>query len=318
MVLTTSAAAGVHDMRGLYREAFCRRLAPTGRPCEDMLLRLSGEPAPATTSIPIEMAELARRYRVVFVAGFMAECVSLIITPFSDVVEALSAAGVEARILTAGGRGTAAENAAQLTRQLEALPPDPRPFIVVAYSKGLADVLELVVSHPEVAARVAAVVSLAGAANGSPFADQFNAAYRLLVARLPLVVCARGTGDEIDDLRRDVRLEWWRRHGPIMAVPIFALVTTPRRERISPLLWPVYRTLARVEPRNDGHVVWYDQIPPGARLLGFLNADHWTVAMPYATQLPLGRVVFHDSVPRPLVIQAALEVVDAFLQSPQR
>jgi hypothetical protein len=315
-VLTTSAAAGVHDMRGAYREAFCRRLAPTGRPCEDVLLRLSGERAPATASIPIPMAELARRYRVVFVAGFMAECVSPIITPFSDVVEALKADGVEARFLTTGGRGTATENAAQLARQLDALPDDPRPFIVVGYSKGLADVLELAVSHPAVAARIAAVVSVAGAANGSPLADQFHEAYRLLVARMPLIVCARGTGDEIDDLRRDVRLEWWRRHGPALAVPIFALVTTPRPERISPLIWPVYRMLARVEPRNDGHVIWYDQIPPGARLLGFLDADHFTVATPYATELPLASLVFHDAVPRPLVIQAALEVVDAFLQGP--
>jgi hypothetical protein len=317
-VLTTSAAAGVHDMRGVYREAFCRRLAPTGRPCEDILLRLAGERAPTTGSLPIPMAELARHYRVVFVAGFMAECVSPIITPFSDTVGVLQAAGVEARILTAGGRGTAAENAAQLARQLEALAADARPFIVVGYSKGLGDVLELVVSHPQVAARIAAVVSVAGAANGSPLADQFQAAYRLLVARMPLVVCARGTGDEIDDLRRDVRLEWWRRHGPVVAVPIFALVTTPRPERISPIMWPVYRTLARVEPRNDGHLVWYDQIPPGARLLGFLDADHWTVATPYATEVPLGRVVFHDSVPRPLVIQAALEVVAAFLLGGRR
>jgi hypothetical protein len=315
MVLTTLPAAGVHDMRGEYREAFCRHLAPTGRPCEDVLLRLPGERPPATASIAIPMAALASRYRVVFVAGFMAECVSLIITPFSDVVEALRAEGVEARFLTTGGRGTVAENAAQLARQLDALGADPRPFIVVGYSKGLADVLELVVGQPQVAARIAAVVTLAGAANGSPLADQFHAAYRLLVARLPLIVCARGGGDEIDDLRRDVRLEWWRRHGPAVAVPIFALVTTPRRERISPLLWPVYRTIARVEPRNDGHVVWYDQIPPGARLLGFLDADHFTVATPYATELPLARLVFHDAVPRPLVIQAALEVVDAFLQS---
>jgi hypothetical protein len=62
-------------------------------------------------------------------------------------------------------------------------------------------------------------------------------------------------------------------------------------------------------------VVWYDQIPPGARLLGFLDADHWTVATPFAQELPLGSVLFHDAVPRPLVIQAALEVVDAFLQT---
>jgi hypothetical protein len=101
-------------------------------------------------------------------------------------------------------------------------------------------------------------------------------------------------------------------------VPIFALVTTPRRERISPLMWTVYRTLARIEPRNDGNLLWYDQIPPGARLLGYLDADHWTVATPFAQELPLGSALFHDAVPRPAVIEAALEVVDRFLPTPVR
>ena len=190
-----------------------------------------------------------------------------------------------------------------------------RPFVIVAYSKGLPDVLELLVTRPAAAARVAAVESLAGASNGSPLADRFRSTYELLVAGFPLDGCRPGTGQELDDLRRDVRLEWWRRHAAAVSVPIFTLVTAPRRERVSPLMRPAYLTLARLEPRNDGNLVWYDQIPPGSRLLGYLDADHWGVATPYTEQIPIAGPFFADSVPRPSIIEAALEVVSTSLPS---
>lgn len=35
-----------------------------------------------------------------------------------------------------------------------------------------------------------------------------------------------------------------------------------------------------IEPLNDGQLLYFDQIIPGASLLGYVNADHWTVAVP--------------------------------------
>jgi len=317
MVLTTSAAAGVRDLRGAYRAALCRRLEAAGQSCQEVLRRLPGEP-PEAAAAPVPISALAGRYRVAFVPGLLAECVRTIVTPFSDVVESLAASGVDARLLPVGGRGGTTENAEGLARQLATLPDDPRPFIVVAYSKGLLDMLQMVVSRPEAAARVAAVLSVAGASNGSPLADRFDAEYRRWIATLPLRDCHQGTGQEITDLHRDVRLEWWRRHGDAVSVPIFALVTTPRRERVSPLLRPAYLALARVEPRNDGHLLWYDQIPPRAHLLGYLDADHWTVATPFSRELPLAGALFHDVVPRAMVVEAALEVITRVLGNSAR
>ena len=312
-VLTTPDAAGVSDLRAVYRAALCPRLEATGRSCDEVLVRAAGEalPRPARPPAPGR----GQRYRVAFVAGFMAECLEPLVTPFGDVLASLRAAGVDVHPLRTAGRGRTADNADQLARQLDALPADPRPLILVAYSKGLPDTLELLARRPDIATRVAAVLSLAGASSGSPLADRFGRTYRRWVAGLPLSGCDKGSGAEMDDLRRDVRLEWWRRHGAAMTVPIFALVTMPAREHVSPLLRPAYRALARVDPRNDGNLVWYDQVPPRARLLGYLDADHWTVAIPFAQALPLGDALFHDTVPRPLVIDAALEVIDAALRS---
>lgn len=111
--------------------------------------------------------------------------------------------------------------------------------------------------------------------------------------------CQRGTGQEIDDLRRDVRLEWWRRHGAAVTVPIFALVTTPRRERISPLMCGrSTRTLARVEPRNDGNLLIGVEIAEQPGVGRDLVVPHWTVATPFAQELPLGSALFDDAIPR--------------------
>lgn len=34
--------------------------------------------------------------------------------------------------------------------------------------------------------------------------------------------------------------------------------------------------------RNDSHVVLYDQFIPGSTLAGYLNAEHWALAIPIA------------------------------------
>src|SRR5215510_14838624 len=105
-VMTTSTAAGVRDMRGTYREALCRRLASSAYSCDDVLRRLPGESAPDPAFASVAMSDLADRYRVGFVPGFMAECTKGIITPFADVLRALRTAGIDARTLDVGGRGS--------------------------------------------------------------------------------------------------------------------------------------------------------------------------------------------------------------------
>jgi len=111
------------------------------------------------------------------------------------------------------------------------------------------------------------------------------------------------------DLRRDVRLAWWREHGAAITVPVFSIVATPRPDRISPATLGTYRWLAKIDPRNDGKLLWSDQIAPRSHLLGYANADHWTIAIPVATELPGLSFLFRDSVPRTALVDAAIEVV---------
>ena len=115
------------------------------------------------------------------------------------------------------------------------------------------------------------------------------------------------------DLRRQTRLAWWQGHRADVSKPVFALVTTPRPDRVSPMLMKTYQELARIEPRNDGLLIWYDQIVPGGSLLGYVNADHWAVAMSMSRALPTMASLFRDDLPRTALVEAAIETVDEVL-----
>jgi len=159
------------------------------------------------------------------------------------------------------GRGSSAQNAVRLAEHFRATASDARPIIVFAYSKGLVDLLEFMVRYPDEARQIAAVVAVAGAANGSPLADQMHAVYRAVGAPFPLPNCAPGTGVELIDLQPDVRIAWWQQHGESITVPVFALVAAPEPDRVSPATRATYRQLAKVDARNDGKLLWQDQIP---------------------------------------------------------
>jgi hypothetical protein len=312
VLMTTPAEAGIVDLRGRYRAALCRRLRPDGPRCDDVLLRLPGESsAPSEPVTP----EALHRYRLAFIPGLFSECMQALARPFDDVIPELKGAGFDARYFGVAGRGSVMTNSERLGTEIAALPADARPLVVVAYSKGLPDLLELVLRRPDLAARISAIVSLAGAANGSLLADRYLATYQKWLSGLPLVSCGSGTGEEMGDLRRDVRLEWWRRNRAAISIPIFLLVTTPRRDHVSPTLGATYRELARTEPRNDGMLFWYDQLVSHASLLGYVNADHWGVAMPLSQELRAVDFLFYDdAVPRTLLVEAAIEVVDEALR----
>jgi hypothetical protein len=59
--------------------------------------------------------------------------------------------------------------------------------------------------------------------------------------------------------------------------------------------------------------LWQDQIPPRSHLLGYVNADHWSIAVPVLKEAPGAAFLFRDSAPRTALAEAAIEVVAATL-----
>jgi hypothetical protein len=311
-VLATLADADIKDLRHLYRAAVCE-LLPTGSPpCEELILRFPNEAAAGGLS---RQTDIHDRYRIAFVPGFFSDCLNGIFYPFTDVIADLTGSGFAVHDLPTFGRASSAANAERLAKQLAQLSPDPKPFIMVVYSKGLPDFLELLLRYPQTSQQIAAIISIAGAANGSPVADELYELYRDWLAGLPIPGCDRGTGEEVRDLRRDVRLEWWTQHRSAITVPIFSIVAVPRADRVSPVLKQAYTKLAGIDPRNDGLLLWYDAVVSRGYLLGYVNADHLAIVVPASQQVPAFSFLFTDNVPRTVLVRAAIEVVAQTLET---
>jgi hypothetical protein len=259
--------------------------------------------------------DISNRYRIAFVPGLFSDCLNKTFYPFTEVSAKLKESGFAVYDFSIAGRASSAANAQRLAQQLAEVDPDPRPFIMVVHSKGFADVLELLLRYPETSQHIAAIISIAGASNGSPFADNFYEFYRDWLAGLPIPGCDRGTGEEIHDLRRDVRLEWWRRNRSAITVPIFSVVAVPRANRVSPVLKPMHTKLSSIDPRNDGQLLWYDAVAPLGYLLGYVNADHVAIVVPASQQMPALSFLFKDNVPRLALVKGAIEVAAETLAS---
>jgi hypothetical protein len=58
------------------------------------------------------------------------------------------------------------------------------------------------------------------------------------------------------------------------------------RDNINTLLKTGYDLLGVYSPRNDGLLLISDQLIPGGTLLGYANADHWSVVLPLEIKIP--------------------------------
>nr|NIM28587.1 hypothetical protein [Gammaproteobacteria bacterium]NIM73726.1 hypothetical protein [Gammaproteobacteria bacterium]NIN37400.1 hypothetical protein [Gammaproteobacteria bacterium]NIO25559.1 hypothetical protein [Gammaproteobacteria bacterium]NIO66234.1 hypothetical protein [Gammaproteobacteria bacterium] len=66
--------------------------------------------------------------------------------------------------------------------------------------------------------------------------------------------------------------------------------------------------LAQINPKNDGQLIFYDQILPRSTLLGYMNGDHWAVALPF-TEKAIGMastVVTRNVFPRDAMLESVL------------
>jgi len=293
------------DMRGAFRAALCSPDRLPADECVRVLRTYDGEVAAARPS-PASPA----RHRLVFVPGFLASCFAGIHS-FADVVDEARAAGFTADVLGVGGRNDVVSNAKLITQQMERITAsDSRRIIVIGHSKGANELLQMLVDRPDIAARIDGVLTVAGALQGSPLASDLRGMYDATLAILPLAGCDRGTGDPVGDLTLESRATWWSRYGDALTTPLYSLVTLPDLSRLSFSLFWTYARLSVSTPDNDGMLRVQDQVVPSSQLLGIVNADHLTVAIPHPGLLYL--LVFNPvPFPRPQVYRAAIDVIAA-------
>ena len=305
-------------MRARFRVFFCEVLEARGvtlavyRACDQALVRVGGEPDAAGGTVDLGPSQ--RGLVAVFVPGIGWDCFSDWLGEVSGVDAHIRQFGYDQIILDVDGLSSSANNARQIRDAILQMPlPGPEPrLVLIGYSKGAPDILEAVVSYPEIRERVAAVVSAAGTIGGSPLANELSQSEVGLLTHWPGAKCTAGDGGALDSLRPATRKAWLAEHSLPTDFPYYSLVTFPQPERVSSVLKFSYNKLSRIDARNDSQMLFYDQLIPGSSLLGYVNADHWALAVPIARSHGIlgSTFVNHNDFPREALLEALLRFVE--------
>jgi hypothetical protein len=322
LVLAPAVQAGVIDKRARFREIYCAVLEarpelPDHRRCEDALTQVGNEPA--ATGQPINLGASNRRLVAAVVLGLGFDCIEEWLEPIGSVAKHVRQYGYDQVLIKVDPLSGIAHNARQIRDALLAMPIESGPprFVLIGYSKGAPDILDAVVRYPEIHDRVAAVVTAAGAVGGSPLANDATQSQAELLRHFPNAVCDLGDGTAVASLRPAERRSWLAANPLPMNLRYYSLVTFPQLDRISSLLNSSYRKLARIDARNDGQLIFYDQVIPGSHLMGYINADHWALAVPIArTHTTVGTLfVNQNAYPREALVEAMLRFIEEDLSN---
>jgi hypothetical protein len=333
LILTTAEAAGLADARGRFRETLCAVDGARGyyrdRPCNSLLHQLENEPAP--DGVPVALGVSLVKLRIRIVPGIFGQCAEAQATPFLDAVEPraengydLGQFGFSVKALRVSGRGSSAQNAAQIEEQLRdefarnPLAPAER-LVLIGHSKGMSDLIEFIArQRPEASEGQSSlslpagstIVSLTGVVAGTPIADMGEDIYRPL-RRISVPGCPADDGGGVKSLTRSERQRFMARHPLPGDLHYYSVAAYTRKANISAALRPTFHALARTDERNDGNVIFTDSIMPRGKLLGYLDADHWAVAMPFEVYAPrfASVVASRNHFPRVVLLEAIARVI---------
>lgn len=313
-----AALDGVEDRSGRFREIFCAVLdergpeLPDSRPCDEALTPLGVEPEPTGESVGLGSSN--RRLTAAIVEGVGWNCISNWLKATGSTAEHVGRFGYGLVLIDVESLSSTAANGREIRDSVMAMKRagEEADLVLIGYSKGAPDILEAVARYPEIRPRVAAVVSVAGAVGGSPVADEVTDSKLEIFRRWPGAECSDGDGGALESLRPATRRTWLAENPLPDEIPFYSLATCPEPDRVSPALGPTYRKLSELDPRNDGMVLFEDQLVPGSVFLGCVNADHWAVSVPIARSHPnvAALLVDENDYPREALLEAILRFVE--------
>ena len=276
---------------------------------------------PPSRDDPCRWSRPSRRLVAAVVAGIGYGCFAKWLDPPGTAAAHLRKYDYDQFVIEVDALSGIEKNARQIRDAIMARPEEPGPprLVLVGYSKGTPDILEAVVRYPEIHGRVAAILSAAGAVGGSALANDAEQEQADLLRHWPGAKCDEGDGGGVASLRPDVRKAWMAQNPLPPGLRYYSLVTLPTPDRVSRVIEKSYRELGEIDWRNDSQVIYSDQIIPGSTLLGFLNCDHWAIAVPVNRSHPVisRSLVDKNDYPREALLEAVLRFIEEDLNGGQ-
>ncbi|MBL8661158.1 MAG: hypothetical protein JNM75_15585 [Rhodospirillales bacterium] len=316
-LMATGAYRSITDERGRFREILCAVTEAHGddfavrRPCADVLM-LNGKEAPGSGQ-SVYLGPARKKLRIATVSGLGADCFAGMVTPFDKSLQHLQELGYATSTIPIRGLASSTYNASIISDALLNMRlADDEEVVLIGYSKGIADVLEFMSMYPHMARKVAAVVSISGAVSGTLLAEGAPEFLLPWLKLFPGGQCYSADLGAVESLRRSVRLRWFANNTLPTSALYYSVATFANRENISNFLRAGYDELSRIDPRNDGKMLYYDQIIPGSRLIAFVNSDHWASVVPIDDDHPILRALIADrnAFPREVLLESIIRQVE--------
>ncbi len=192
LVLLPASQAGIGDQRGRFREIFCAVLEERGttlpdyRSCDDALARVGNESEGTGKNVTLGSSE--RGLVSLLVPGVGWNCFDKWLELQGTARDHVRQYGYDLITAEVDAISSTTNNARQIrdtimAMELKNLEPN---LVLIGYSKGAPDILEAVVSYPEIRKHIAAVVSAAGSIGGSPLANDATQSQLELLKHWPV------------------------------------------------------------------------------------------------------------------------------------
>lgn len=263
---------------------------------------------------PQPEAPLATEFRYLLISGFGGDCFKDVRAFSTSIAHLKDAHQLDVEYFAVTPDGSSEENGKSIARHIEeSLTRDRnRRYILIGYDKGAADLQEALRTLEDPKAKVAALVSVAGIVGGLWLPDLTRA---LMEPSRPWVApsCPGNMQDGVHSIVREVRQAFLRENPPL--VPGYSIVAASASGETSEALRPGWKRLSVYAKEQDGQVVAWEAVLPGAKYLGMARADHWAIAMPFEESMQPPKAIDRNHYPRDALLEAIVRFVSADVQA---
>lgn len=255
---------------------------------------------------------LSTRYRFLFVPDFGGECLKDVRAFSTSIAHLKEAHQIDVGYFSVPPFAASEENGKSIARQIDAAwtADTARRFVLIGYGKGATDILDALRVLDDAKTKVAAIVTVAGVIGGTWIPEDLTA---LMQAGQPWIAagCPGNVQDGMHSLMREVRQSFLRQNPT--PVPGYSIVGDATLDETSAALQPSWNRLSVHAKEQDGLMVAWEAVLPGAKYLGAARADHWAIALPFEESPQPPKAINRNHFPRDALLEAIVRFVSGDL-----